>query len=262
MTLTEKILLVLSVLFSWLLVWFSQWLLETPQQLSVALLQTAGVLLLWMTPLALLTLFGRKVWYPLLAFMLGIGAFLVIAQTMYMLFGIVLFALGFVYWFMNVQYARKTETEFSAWNIFSGIGLFFTILAAFGGLVYYSSPLRTQQWENPQVPEAFFDAVYTPVSSVLLGALPNIPEYERPTPEQIKPEIYEIVNLGITQAVNNYQGYVPFAFAGGIFFLLRALLFPLSYLLFAIVYMVIQLFLRLGWLQKQTIQVPKEVVSF
>lgn len=261
---TEKILLVAAVLFSWVYAFFIQYVVRLDFDVTRALLLIGLGTLVWLTPLALLTLLSRQLLRPALAFFLGSLGVLVITrreELLFMLAGIAMLLLTFIYWFLRVRYASKNQTEFSVSNMFAGMSLFFTVLAAFGGLFYYSSPDVPVKRLDPRIPEAYFDVIYTPISSIFFPGFGdnNLLDVRS---EHIKPEIYKSVNLALAQGVKRYEAYIPFAFAGGVFLLLRTLFLPLSYLLFGFVSLLIQLFLYAKWLQKENIQVSKEVIRF
>jgi len=260
MTAGEKILLSVSVVMSWLFVALLKFIFSVQLPLAQALAWITIGIVIWLTPFALLALFFKKLRFALPAFALGSAGFLLIDQSVSTIIGVIILTLGFIYWFLNVRYSVKQQLGFSFYSLFSGIGLFLTILAAFGALLYLSSPFVTREIHNPQISQKFFDIIYTPVSSFFLSAIHSVPADQRPTPEQLKPQIYNIVNASITELARSYQPYVPFVFAGGVFFLLRAIFLVLSYILYFFVSLVGRLLLSVGWLRKETIQTPQETI--
>lgn len=262
MTNTEKTILVLSIFFSWgfgFLLWY---IFSNNIELEAILSLVLGGVLLWLTPFAFLLLFFGSARFLILAFALGIAGFLFIAQTMYLGFGLLLLLLGFTYWLLRVRYARDSSPGFSVTHSLKGTGLFFTVLAAFGALLYFYSPFASRASLEPKLPEKFFDAVYYPLSTALLSQFGGTSQAELLTPEELKPQIYNVVNAALGEFAKKYQSYIPFAFAAGAFFFLRAVFIPIKYLLLLIVFLLVRFFLKLGWLKKEPVQVVKETVKF
>jgi len=262
MTTIEKTLLVASIFLSWgfgFLIWV---LFQNDVAFQTTLSLILGGVLLWLTPFAFLALFFEEIRFPLFTFALGSFGFFLAVQNFYLSLGLLLLFLSFTYWFLRVRYARDTSPGFSVLHSMKGIGFFFTILAAFGGLVYSFSPFLSVKSLEPKVPEKFFDVVYYPLSKTLLSQVPKDPRIKAPTPEELKPQIYQVVNAALGELALKYQRYIPFAFAAGAFFFLRAVFIPIKYLLLLITFLLVRIFLKVGWLHKEKVEMEREVVKF
>jgi len=258
----EKTLLVISILVSWLFGFLLYYLFGGGFRLQTVVIGTSAGAVIWLACFAILTLLSEDTKRSVIAFALGSLGFFFVAINVYMGLALIILIFGFTYWTMRVNYARQQYQGFSIAAMFSGMTMFLTILAAFGGLLYYYSPLATRDLSNPRVPEKFFDVVYAPVSTIFNSFSQTLPEGQRVRAEQIKPQIYQVVNASVAQLAREYQQYIPFLFAGGVFLFLRALFLPLSYGIFFVVFLLIKLFLAAGWLRKETIQMPREVIRF
>lgn len=98
-------------------------------------------------------------------------------------------------------------------------------------------------------------------NSVLQEARNNNLDQELPTPEQLKPEFYRSINGTVTRLATQYQAYIPFAFALSTFLLLKTIFPFLKYLLLGCVFVLINLFIRIGWLKKEKQQVEVELIK-
>lgn len=262
MTNSEKGLLVLSIFLSWGFGFLLYYLFGGGFSLRTIVIALSAGVVFWLACFASLALLSEDIKRSVIAFALGSLGFFLVNVNIYLGLGLVILILGFIYWIMRVQYARQQYQGFSIAAMFSGMTMFLTILAAFGGLLYYYSPLVARELSNPRVPEGFFNVVYTPVSTILDSFSQRLPEGQRLSAQELKPQLYQIVNASLAQLAREYQQYIPFLFAGGVFLFLRALFLPLSYGIFFVVFLLIKLFLAAGWLRKETIQVPREIVRF
>lgn len=262
MTGREKTLLVISIFISWAFGLLLYYLFGGEFSLRTIIIALSAGVVLWLACFAILTLLVKDTKRSVIAFALGSLGFFLVSVNIYLVFGLVILILGFIYWTMRVKYARQQYQEFSIAAMFSGMTMFLTILAAFGGLLYYYSPLVTRELGNSRVPEGFFNVVYTPASAILNSFTQGFPEGKRLNAEQVKPQIYQVVNASLSQLSKEYQDYIPFVFAGGVFLFLRALFLPLSYCIFFMVFFFVKILLAAGWLRKETIQAPREIVTF
>lgn len=258
MTTGEKTFLLLAIFISWAFAGLVLYLLINPLGFQLAMTLLMGGILVWLIPFAFLALFSPHKIQPIAAFALGSLGFIAIVPSLYVVLGAVLLTLGFAYWFLRIWYAKKGQTEFSVITLFSGITVFFTIIAAFAGLLYYYSPLSVKPVNAPTVPERFFDAVYQPVSTALIETgIIESPAHSA----QLRPQMYRVVNAALEELARRYQGYIPFSFAFGIFLLIRAFLFVLGYILALAVHLLVQLFLKAGLIKMQTVQVPQDQLT-
>lgn len=81
-----------------------------------------------------------------------------------------------------------------------------------------------------------------------------------PNPTQIKAEVYKRINGSVANLADKYQGYIPFAFAASTFLLLRTVFIPVKYLLMGIAFILIKLFIKIGWFRKESKQVEVEEI--
>lgn len=260
----EKTLLVISILVSWAFGLLLYYLFGGRFSIQMILIAASVGVVLWLAFFSLLALLSEDMMPAVVAFALGSLGFFLVTQdiTIYLGLALLILILGFIYWAMRVKYARESYQGFSVSTMFSGMTMFLTILAAFGGLLYYYSPLVTRELNSPRVPEKFFDVIYEPASTILNSFSEGLAQGQRISAQQLKPQIYQVVNASLAQLARQYQQYIPFVFAGGVFLFLRALFLPLSYLIFFAAFLLIKLFLAAGWLHKETIQVPREIVKF
>jgi len=171
MSITEKILLVLTVIFSWALAFFVKYIFENDFAWGASLWYISLCVVVWLLPISFLVFFAQKNYASFAAFTLGILGFLVIEQNLYVVVGLIFLVLAFAYWFSYVRYVQKNAIAFSIFHLFSGIGFFFTMLSIFGGLLSFYSPFAAQALQEPRIPEKFFDSVYEPVSTMVVGQL-------------------------------------------------------------------------------------------
>lgn len=259
---TEKAFLIISIFLAWGLGFEIRILFAGNFSLQALIGLVFGASLLWLAPFALLSLFSDTIWVLLAAFILGSLGFFLVAFNWYM--GVGLFALftGFAYWMFSVRYGRSAALSFSIMQMLQGIGFFFTMLAVFGSFLYYYSPFSSREKFNPVIPERFFDIIYHPISELLISQLPALPHSQAVDPEVLKPQIYRVVNSALAEIAKKYQEYIPFAFAAAVFFALRAIFYPLKYLLFGFTFLVVTFFLKIGLLKKEKVQTEKEIVRF
>jgi hypothetical protein len=263
-SITEKVLLVVSVLLSWgfgALIWF---LFSSGFSVELILSLIVLGILMWLTPFFFLSLFFKKLYIPLAAFVLGSLGFLLVEINIYIILGLVVLALGFIYWYMRVLYARDNAPGFSILHSFRGIGIFFTVVAAFGSLLYLYSPFSVRAYISlePKVPEVFFEVVFRTFSRTSLFEVGETSFNTVQDPSALKPQIYDLANEVLAELAQRYQRYIPFVFAAGAFIFLRVILFVLRYIIVGIIFLLVHFFLYLGLLHKGTVQVPREIVRF
>lgn len=82
-----------------------------------------------------------------------------------------------------------------------------------------------------------------------------------PDPAQIKAEVYKGINGSVANLADKYQGYIPFAFAASTFLLLRTVFIPVKYLLIGITFILVKLFIKIGWFKKEKKQVEIEMIK-
>ena len=141
-----------------------------------------------------------------------------------------------------------------------GMGIFFTIVAMFGGLLYFYSPFATRAFIEPRVPEQFFEVIFRAFSGTIVqfsGTAPDAINLEA-----ARPEIYRITNAALGELAKRYQNYIPFVFAAGAFFFLKVIFSLFKYVLFGVTYLFVKFFTDRGWLHKEITQVPREVIKF
>lgn len=267
----EKTLLITSVILSWLfsaVIWFLVFTdLDVWPLLGILLVS----MLFWLTPFSLLLLFSSKTFSPIAAFSLGSLGFLVIGFQFYLtsgvflpfvytLLGVLLLILGFSYWALRVKHARVSDPAFSSMDIFKGMGLFFTVAALFGGLLYFYSPFATRALLEPRVPEKFFEVIFRVFAGTIVQFSGTGPDAINP--EAARPEIYRIINAALAELAQRYQGYIPFVFAAGAFFFLKVMFSLFKYAVFGMTYLFVKFFTDRGWLHKEVTQVPREVIKF
>lgn len=81
-----------------------------------------------------------------------------------------------------------------------------------------------------------------------------------PDSAQIKTQVYQGINGTIANLAEKYQNYIPFAFAASTFLLLRTVFIPVKYLLIGITFILVKLFIKIGWFKKEKKQVEVEEI--
>lgn len=259
-----KALLIVSVLSCWGIALFTFKSFQAPSFSFAFFLELFGILLLWLTPLSLLILLSFTNWILLAAFFLGILGFLVISHSLYTVSGIVLLFFGFWYWRLRVALSLTNSQTFSPGALLSGISLFLTLLSLFASILYFDYPAAKRASFEPKIPEKLFDAIYDPLSRTLLSELggSSFSPLGKPSLQEIKRETYNSINTVLKDIASSYARYIPLAFTVGVFLLLKGLLVPFQYLLLGVSALFIKLFLKMGLLHKETVEVPKEIIKF
>jgi len=94
-----------------------------------------------------------------------------------------------------------------------GLPSVLTGLALIIAAVYYFSPLAAQWQGKIEIPRPLFDAISQPmIDSASLGSS-----------EEIGDMIYDSVNQSVNKYSQNYEEYIPFGLAVGVFFTVKAL---------------------------------------
>lgn len=259
---TEKTLLIASVLLGWGFGFLISVLFAEHVSSRAVIGFVLGGLLVWLIPFALLVLLSDMVWMPLAAFGFGSLGFFLAVFNWYTGVSLLVLLVGFGYWIFSVRYGKDLAMTFSIGQILRGIGFFFTVLALFGSFLYFHSPFSSSAKFNPVIPEQFFDIIYHPISQLFTSQLLATPYSQVVDPEAAKPQIYLVVNGVLAEVAKKYQEYIPFAFAAAAFFFLRAIFIPFKYLLLGVTFLLVKVFLHIGWIRKEKISVEKEIVKF
>lgn len=223
------------------------------------------VFLLLLTPFALFLYLFPEDYTVFGAFGLGIAGFLPMALSWVSAIGMVVFFGGFFYWRYHIRWAVKTNLTPSPTFVLQGIGLFLSSLALFASLLFLASPAgKANESFTPTIPRSFFDAVYDPTSRFVLtrfvGESQGVASQEEAT-AVLKETLYKTLTIGLQQTAASYQRYIPFVFAAGAFFFLKGLFIFFKYGVEALVFLVVYLFLKLGILKKELVDVKKEVIK-
>jgi len=259
-----KILWGVCVVCSWIAAFFAkEFFSGDPFSLS-SILFLFGLFLLLLTPFALfLYLFPKDHWV-FGAFFLGMAGFIVLAPSLVTGVGILISFLGFFYWRINVRSALEAGLAPSSSFILQGMGLFLSSLALFGSFLFFASNAnRAKETFVPAIPKSFFDAIYEPTSSFVLTHLmegaqdPSLPEENV---NAVKDALYQTLNTTLQKTAAPYQRYIPFVFAAGVFLSLKGFFVFFKYGVQIMIFILIHLFLKLGLLAKEFVEVKKEVI--
>lgn len=82
-----------------------------------------------------------------------------------------------------------------------------------------------------------------------------------PTADELKPQFYQSINESVANLAGKYQNYIPFAFAASVFLLLQTIFIPLKYLLLLIIFILVKMFIKVGWFKKEKKQVEIEEIK-
>lgn len=259
-----KILLGLCVICSWGAAFLTAGLFAGNPFGYLFLLLLFLVFLLLLTPFALfLYLFPKDDWV-FGAFFLGMAGFVVLAPSFVTGVGILISFLGFFYWRVNIASALEAGLAPSSSFILEGMGLFLSSLALFGALLFLASPQgNSKEALIPAIPKSFFDAVYEPTSSFVLTRLMGGAQ-DASLPEEninaVKEALYQTLNTMLQKTAASYQRYIPFVFAAGVFFSLKGFFIFFKYGIQIMIFLLVHLFLRLGLLVKEFVEVKKQVI--
>lgn len=80
------------------------------------------------------------------------------------------------------------------------------------------------------------------------------------TADEVKSRLYENLNKSVSNLGKQYESYIPFAFAAGTFFLLQLIFVPLKYATIFMLFVLIRLFVKIGWLEKKKINIEVETI--
>lgn len=263
MSKAAKILTVSSIGISWGIVALTGVLFTLPIFTLKFFISLVIILLTWLTPFTLMVYLLEDDRVVIGSFTLGVTGFIVLWPDVVVALMIVLAVGGLAYWRKRVKAHVLDTKKPSALNMIYGAGLLFTALSLLGSVLYINSPLGREAALVPQIPRSFFNAIYDPLSSIILQEYQdNVSALsQNPAQDRVRDELYRSANTALKDIATQYQHYIPFIFAAGVFFFLRILFVPIRYITVGLSWLIVELLLYLEVIKKETVTIEKEVLK-
>ena len=216
-------------------------------------LASLGVFVFWLVVFVLggILVPQKKTWllFSLLSFLICLGFF---GFKIYFVGGILVLTLALVDSLRRLRREQDHLLRFSlARTVPRSLPVLFTAFALMVALVYYGSPLIASYEFKIEIPRPLFDKIFQGFSPFL------------PSEDLFQDRLYFLVNEQLNSFIGPYQeSYVPLFLAFGLFLGLKALSFPLVWLVIFMVWLALKGLMVSKVVVLKEIPVKKQVIAF